>query len=57
MQPSEATGRARLATTQVPNVRHVPLNQLADLADPVLRRIIPAKGAVKAPVATFDASL
>lgn len=49
--------RVPLAETEVPNLRAVPLPQLANLAEAILRRIIPQEGAVKAPVAAFDASL
>lgn len=49
--------RAVLATTQVPNLRAVPLMQLADTAERMLRRIVPQAGGEKPPVAAFDASL
>ncbi len=48
---------AAVATTQVPNLRAVPLNQLADTAEQIVRRIVPAGNAKKPSVAAFDASL
>lgn len=49
--------RAVLATTQVPNLRAVPLMQLADTAERIVRRIVPQPDGRKLPVAAFDASL
>lgn len=46
-----------LATTQAPNLRGVPLMQLADTAERMLRRIVPQPDITKPPVAAFDASL
>lgn len=53
----QVQAQASPTRTAVPNLRHVPLGQLADLAESMLRRIVPAADAVKAPVAAFDASL
>jgi len=38
-------------------VRAVPLDALSEHADQALRRIVPPAETLKAPVATFDASL
>lgn len=43
--------------SEVPDLRAVPLNQLADIAEMMLRRIIPQQGTERVPVAAFDASL
>ena len=57
MPDPDQVQRAVLATTQVPNLRAVPLLQLADLAEKTVRRIVPQAGGEKPPVAAFDASL
>lgn len=44
-------------TTTVADVRRVPLEQLSEHSDLSLRRVIPPAQTMKAPVATFDASL
>lgn len=43
--------------TEIPVTRNTPLAQLAEHDDRLLRRVVPPKDTVKAPVATFDASL
>lgn len=43
--------------TAIPDLRAVPLNQLADIAEAALRRIVPQPESQRVPVATFDASL
>ena len=48
---------ARPVATAVTDVRRVPLEQLSEHSDLSLRRVIPPAHAMKAPVATFDASL
>ena len=44
-------------TTDVADVRKVPLEQLSEQSDQYLRRVIPSSQSTKAPVAAFDASL
>ena len=51
------TGTKTGQTTTVADVRRVPLEQLSEHSDEVLRRVIPAAHSTKAPVAAFDASL
>lgn len=57
MPDPDQVQRAVLVTTQVPNLRAVPLNQLADTAERIVRRIMPPTDAQKPPTAAFDASL
>lgn len=57
MPDPDQVQRAAVATTRVPNLRTVPLLQLADTAESVLRRIVPLPDAKRPPVAAFDASL
>lgn len=49
--------KAGLTTTAVANVKHIPLDRLSEHADRMLRRIVPPADTLKAPVATFEASL
>ena len=54
---SKSVPRVPHATTAVPDVRAIPLQQLANLADAMLRRIVPQPETERVPVAAFDASL
>lgn len=51
------TGAKPGQTTDVVDVRKVPLEQLSQQSDQFLRRVIPSSQSTKAPVAAFDASL
>ena len=51
------TGAETGQTTAVADVRAVPLDRLSEHADRALRRVVPPAETLKAPVATFDASL
>lgn len=53
----ESVPRVVQAPSAVADVRHVPLDRLSEHAEQTARRIVPPADAVKAPVATFDASL
>ena len=53
----ESAPRVSRSATQVADVRAVPLDALSEHADQALRRIVPPAETLKAPVATFDASL
>lgn len=58
MLPSpESVPRVARAVTVVADVRSVPLDRLSEHADRALRRVVPPADTLKAPVATFDASL
>lgn len=57
MPDPDQVPRVPLLATQVPNLRAVPLRQLADTAEQIVRRIVPHSSGEKPTVAAFDASL